>query len=417
MIKFRVVEVDFSESERLLTEDVSPAVRDAIRHSVTWFAHSLLKQAPQSKLRKFRVDVQYPRSMKAHTYGHYRPGALYVFAHSPGEARELAMDKLRSRLEPDETADRPFKKNYLQNIEKIHVKPRAAAVKDWKDFVKMVQHVATTKDRSYPLLAMDDEDIAIFLRKIRDTSKFNDLLSKTFTDRELKVIRTLYRHVGDNIQHMAPEVKELYDPSLKRELKGLQGREVDVPEEKDDPWGYWSVYEPENGDYDFSDLRTFKDVLAYSKKWGIPKKDLDEQVKDRYASEDAFYDEEVRLYRHLRKEIKVPPGHKAFDGDYLSSYWADRGIHWEEIAHEVATEFSEILGRFNVANNQSDEYGNDKSTGDDNEETELMEWLWEFYQKGFPKKTPPMERYKTVLEEMLEYRRKLKSRKDDDVPF
>jgi hypothetical protein len=329
------------------------------------------------------------------------------------------MEQLKNRLEPDETQDRPFKKNYLANLKKIHVKPKAVEVKSWKDFVKLIHSIAADrKQASYPLLYVEDNEIEIFLEKMRNDTDFKNTLSKEFDDKELKVIRKLYRHVGDNIDHMSDDIKSLYDPSLKSVLRDLKGNQRPVGEKfKDNDWGYWSVYEPENSEYDFSKLNTFHDVIAYAKNWGIYKKDLDQMVKDRYSDEDRFYRDEVAFYKYLRKKIGVSPDNKIFEDDPWSKKWWERGVSWDSLALDSASEFRELLGHFNVADVQRDEFGNEKATGDDNQEIELIDFIWDFYKRGYPQKKPAFEKYKTVLEQMLEYRRKLKQKKKEEVPF
>jgi hypothetical protein len=90
------------------------------------------------------------------------------------------------------------------------------------------------------------------------------------------------------------------------------------------------------------------------------------------------------------------------------------GVYWDQLTSEVfqgsgGGEFAELLPFTR------------RTHADESTSTEEMQWLWDFYKQGKPKRMPNWEQWKKSLEYLLEYRDRVRderaANRDDAVPF
>lgn len=439
-----VQEVPLEMHEELMLERAEPELLNFIKTRLTNLANRVLNikrpepernvpvvrtfkppvDVPEEKLKKFKVTLQYPRNSMKAKLGHYLPDVMYVFASSNKEAKEQVDRWVRNKLEPvenDETRRFP-KNNYLKNAKKQHLKIKATRSRTWDDLVDALTHVSSKRGELTPLDYFDEEDFKTLLKRAK-RKNFEESLMQLGKN-EQRLLKRFYFHMAQS-PWLDEETRRLLDGNMDRVMKSLGGKipprdRVQGEEDgKDDqPWTYWSIFEPKTEEEQrelVAGIGSTKDAFNVAAKFGIAPKDL-RPIKERlFGFEDYRFALKKKLFEYLRSKIPLRPEHRVFhESDYNNPLLTKNGVYWDQLTSEVfqgsgGGEFAELLPFTR------------RTHADESTSTEEMQWLWDFYKQGKPKRMPNWEQWKKSLEYLLEYRDRVRderaANRDDAVPF
>jgi hypothetical protein len=408
---------------------------------------------------------------------------MYVFASSNKEAKEQVDRWVRNKLEPvenDETRRFP-KNNYLKNAKKQHLKIKATRSRTWDDLVDALTHVSSKRGELTPLDYFDEEDFKTLLKRAK-RKNFEESLMQLGKN-EQRLLKRFYFHMAQS-PWLDEETRRLLDGNMDRVMKSLGGKipprdRVQGEEDgKDDqPWTYWSIFEPKTEEEQrelVAGIGSTKDAFNVAAKFGIAPKDL-RPIKERlFGFEDYRFALKKKLFEYLRSKIPLRPEHRVFhESDYNNPLLTKNGVYWEKDLRPIKERLfgfedyrfalkkklfeylrSKIPLRPEHRVFHESDYNNPLLTkngvywdqltsevfqgsgggefaellpftrrthADESTSTEEMQWLWDFYKQGKPKRMPNWEQWKKSLEYLLEYRDRVRderaANRDDAVPF
>ena len=430
-IRATITAVPLEKHEEVLLEHADQELLNFIRDRVTQFAHdvmglrpsrnaSLVKPSgfatakekatePKTELKKFRVTLRYPKSKRKAHLGHYQPYLMYVYANSINDAKKRAEEYIRYKLEPvenDETRRYP-RHNYIKDIKRKHMDLNVKKVDNWDDLVGILKHITDKHGDLTPLDYFDEKDLKIVLQQAK-SKDFPKALGK-LSLKEKKLLKRMYFHMAQS-PWLDPETKKLLDGSLDKTMRKLSREPEEATfnpaEFERSDWNYQSVFEPKTEEEEqalLNDIVSVKDAYEAARRFGIPAKDLRDHANKRFGEEDKTIDAERLLYRYLRKKIKISPKAKIIqEGDYSNPALFDKyGLRWDELMDDLLNNHETYGEAF--------PFVDPKDPNNTEVESEASDWTWDFYKNGMPAKPSKVDRLKKTLQELIDYRDRIRA--------
>lgn len=365
---------------------------------------------------KYRVSFKMPKNKKNWSIGHFDDDTVYVSASSSNEAKKLALDWIKTRLEADETnpkAKKSPKINYLQNIDIKHIDMSAKLVNSWAEVVKLLEYAV--KNRSQQLTFFDDNEYKIILDTISGNQR-NRYLNK-LGPKERSLLKKILQNMWESSKHH--NFKQTISDLTKSINTAPQKRTSDaISPSKEQSSIYRQKLDLNDAEAILERIKTYPDAIREAKRLGITKQELDYQIEMRFG-QDILHEKEMKyLFSELYKKIKLPSSHKGFDDDDPNSkFWRGK-IDWERLAIDWLPRF----GLETVAIPLPQGLRRGDSFGGASEYEPYLDWavpfLYNLYRNGPPKQIPMVQRYKAVLEilmnDILQYQN---HQSFEEIPF
>jgi len=477
-VEVTIKQVPMSYHERIMLEGAEDDLINIIKNSLSDMASKVTsiyssptpaRSAPATEidvvpksslmdaeqLKKFRVTMQHPRSGVTAKMGHYYPQVMYVFARNQEDAEDKVLQLVRTKLDPREDRDEKSnvpRKNYLQDIDRVHMNMHSEQLRTWNDFTASLAELSGKHD----LFVMDyftEKDLQLILNRAKKKTFKEDL--ERLTKPQMKLLKKVYFELSQ-MSDLTEKTRKLLDPSIDKVIKKEKGRIVDPNEIADDSpgsttqgWDYWSVLEPKTEEEEselLGKIHTAKDVFNLAAKFGIPASHIRGMAADGIEADERNVLPRQRLYDDIIKEMKkMMRENKGSYGDYGVEFLG-RKKPKKRFLRDVLKDGAETkeLERLGIswarimANATEGQYVNVSGSGslksayvhgDPNSVAlhhEANEFVRDLMSGDRPVVQPRVAFYKRALEEMLNTRHELRTKNvrhepsepsDDPIPF